>query len=50
MMRRTILGFSGVKPVRISTFGPVRGSGEPTLDKWLTRVRSLGQRDAERGR
>lgn len=50
MMRRTILGFSGVKPVRISTFGPVRGSGEQTRDQWLTRARSLGRRDAERGR
>jgi putative NADPH-quinone reductase len=46
MMRRTILGFSGVKPVRISTFGPVRGSGERARDQWLTRARALGQRDA----
>jgi hypothetical protein len=28
-MKRTILGFSGIKPVRISSFGPVKISKKP---------------------
>jgi putative NADPH-quinone reductase len=50
MMRRTILGFSGVKPVRIARFGPVRGSTASTREKWLTRAHTLGRRDAGRDR
>jgi putative NADPH-quinone reductase len=50
MMRRTILGFSGVKPVRIARFGPVRGSTESAREKWLNRAHTLGRRDAGRDR
>ena len=50
MMRRTILGFSGVKPVWISAFGPVRGSSSSARGQWLMRVRTLAERDAGRGR
>lgn len=46
MMRRSTLGFSGVKPVRISRFGAVRGSTPDTRRRWLERARALGQRDA----
>ncbi len=34
-MKRTILEFSGVKPVRISSFGPVRGSSGRQRERWL---------------
>ena len=50
MMRRTILGFSGVKPVRIARFGPVRGSTASAREKWLTHAHALGRRDAGRDR
>lgn len=45
MMRRAILGFCGIKPVRISEFGPVRRSSEQTRDRWLQRAGALGRKD-----
>lgn len=48
MMGRSILGFSGVKPVRISRFGAVRGSSADTRRRWLDQARELGERDARR--
>ena len=50
MMRRSILGFSGVKPVRTAVFGPVRGSADAARVRWLDRARTLGEQDARRGR
>lgn len=44
-MRRTILGFCGISPVRISSFGPIRGSSPAQREKWLRRAARLGQRD-----
>jgi len=44
-MRRTILEFSGIRPVRISSFGPVRGSKQKKRDTWLQQVRRLGERE-----
>lgn len=41
-MKRTILGFCGVKPVRISAFGPIKGSSEREREKWLADARELG--------
>lgn len=37
-MKRTILEFSGVKPVKISSFGPVRYANEKKKAQWLTQV------------
>jgi putative NADPH-quinone reductase len=48
MMRRSILGFSGVKPVRISRFGAVRGSSDEARRRWLDRARELGEQDVRR--
>ena len=48
MMRRSILGFSGVKPIRISRFGVVRGSSDDVRRRWLERARTLGEQDARR--
>lgn len=50
MMRRTILEFSGVKPVRRATFGPIRKSADTARDRWLARAEALGRRDASRRR
>ena len=37
-MRKNILEFSGIKPVKITSFGPVRFSSEPKRKKWLNKV------------
>jgi len=34
-MKRTTLEFSGIKPVSISSFRPIRGSSEQQRNKWL---------------
>ena len=49
MMRRSILGFSGVKPVRTSRFGTVRGSADAARTGWIDRARTLGEQDSRRG-
>jgi NAD(P)H dehydrogenase (quinone) len=43
-MKRTILEFSGIKPVKVTSFGPVRGSSPERREKWLARARDLGRR------
>lgn len=43
-MKRTILEFSGVKPVRISSFGPIRGSSGRQRERWLEGVKGIGGR------
>ena len=48
MMRRAVLGFSGVKPVRTAVFGPVRGSDATTRERWLARAAAVGGNDAAR--
>jgi NAD(P)H dehydrogenase (quinone) len=40
-MKKTILEFSGVKPVRISSFGPVLGSTLKRRERWLGEVRRV---------
>jgi NAD(P)H dehydrogenase (quinone) len=41
-LRRQILGFMGFKPVRITTFGPIRGSKAETRAAMLEKARRLG--------
>jgi putative NADPH-quinone reductase len=45
-MKRTILEFCGIKPVRITEVGPINGSTEDKRKRWLDDVRALGARDA----
>jgi putative NADPH-quinone reductase len=42
-MKHTILGFSGVKPVAISNFGPVKSSTPEQREKWLAQARGFGR-------
>lgn len=42
-MKRAILGFCGVEPVGISTFGPVKGTTPQKRQSWIARVRQLGE-------
>ena len=42
-MKKTILEFCGVKPVRITEIGPVRNSTDAKRQKWLVQVREIGK-------
>ncbi len=42
-MKRTILEFSGIKPVTVSSFGPIKGSSQQEREKWLAQVSAYGQ-------
>jgi NAD(P)H dehydrogenase (quinone) len=43
-MKKTILQFCGVRPVRITEIGPIRGSSDAQRARWLARTRRLGGR------
>ncbi len=42
-MKRTILEFSGIKPVTVSSFGPIRGSKLQQREKWLAQANAHGR-------
>lgn len=42
-MKRTILEFSGIKPVTISNFGPIKNSSPQQREKWLAQVNAHGR-------
>jgi len=44
LMKRNILGFCGIKPVRVTEIGPVNSSSEEQRRKWLEKVKLLGAR------
>jgi NAD(P)H dehydrogenase (quinone) len=41
-MKRTILGFCGIKVVKISEFTPIKGSNRQQREKWITVAKGLG--------
>jgi NAD(P)H dehydrogenase (quinone) len=41
-MRNSVLGFCGVKPIRVSQFGVVKKSSPTTREAWLRRAADLG--------
>ncbi len=41
-MKKIILIFCGVKPVRITEIGPIKGSTEEKRKGWIEQVRRLG--------
>jgi NAD(P)H dehydrogenase (quinone) len=43
-MKRTILEFSGIKPVTISSFGSIKGSNLQKRKKWLAQVKAYGSK------
>ncbi|TIT49896.1 MAG: flavodoxin family protein, partial [Mesorhizobium sp.] len=43
-MRRSILRFAGISPVRETLFGMVAGAGDATRAKGLGQIRKLGER------
>lgn len=42
IMKRNILRFCGIKPIRVTEIGPVKASSEELRAKWLNKVRRLG--------
>ncbi len=42
-MKKTILQFCGIKPVRITEVGPMKNSTEARRKQWLEQVRALGR-------
>lgn len=42
-MKKGILEFCGIKPVRISSFGPVKTANEARRKQWIDKVRKLGE-------
>lgn len=42
-MKKGILEFCGIKPVKISSFGPVITSVESTRKAWITKVEKMGK-------
>ena len=43
-MKRTILGFCGIKVVKISEFAPVKDSSREQREKWITVAKNLGSK------
>ena len=41
-MKRTILEFSGIKPVTVSSIGPIKGSSQQRREKWLSQANVHG--------
>ncbi|MEI8361812.1 MAG: NAD(P)H-dependent oxidoreductase [Betaproteobacteria bacterium] len=42
-MKRTILEFSGIKPVKISSFGPIISATKQKREQWLAQVNVYGR-------
>jgi putative NADPH-quinone reductase len=43
-MRRNILNFVGIKPVRVTQFGAVEAVGAARRGRWVERMRKMGER------
>jgi len=43
-MKRTVLEFCGIKPVKISSFGPVRHATDAKKEKWTRKVKAMASR------
>ena len=41
-MKRTILEFCGIKVVKITEFGPVKGSSQQQREKWIAKAKDIG--------
>lgn len=42
-MKRTILEFSGIAPVKVSSFGPIKDSTPRAREKWLAQANAYGR-------
>jgi putative NADPH-quinone reductase len=46
MLKRNILGFVGVHPVRTSIYGSIEGAGDDRRRRWLKEIEALGREAA----
>jgi putative NADPH-quinone reductase len=42
-MKRTILEFCGIKPVKVSSIGPVKNAPLKKREKWLAKAHAFGK-------
>ncbi len=43
-IKKGVLEFCGIKPVKITSFGPIKTSDETKRKKWLNEIETLGQK------
>jgi NAD(P)H dehydrogenase (quinone) len=43
-MKRTILEFCGIKPVKITSFGPIRNASADQRNKWIKKIEGYAKR------
>ncbi len=43
-MKKCVLGFCGVKPVKITTLSPIKLSNKSKREKWLKKIETIGQK------
>ena len=43
LIKRTILEFCGIKPVAVTSFGPVKGSSQAKRERWLAQASAFGR-------
>lgn len=43
-MKKGILGFCGIKPIRITSLGPIKKSSEKQREKWLKKIEVFGRK------
>jgi NAD(P)H dehydrogenase (quinone) len=46
MLKRNILGFVGVHPIRTSIYGSIEGAGDERRRRWLNEIEALGREAA----
>lgn len=42
-LKKGILGFCGIKPVKITTFAPVKSNSRVKINRWIEKVELIGQ-------
>lgn len=47
-MKKQVLGFAGIKPVRQHYFAPVRQQTPDTIEKWLKKAEDLGRKTGQK--
>jgi NAD(P)H dehydrogenase (quinone) len=46
MLKRNILGFVGVRPIRATIYGSIEGAGDERRHRWLREIEALGREAA----
>lgn len=46
-MKKGILGFCGINPVRITSFAPIKSSDDKKRKQWIKEVEKLGEMNGD---